>query len=464
MRKLRYGLAIAGLAGVLGAISWLTLAAGPAQGGGSGPPPVSHDTKEMLKAISADRIQQTIHTLVGFGTRHTLSSQTDPNRGIGAATNWAYDQFQQIAATSGGRMTVAKESFVQPAGPRIPVPTTITNVIATLQGTQPESANRIYIVSAHLDSRVTDVLNSTSDAPGADDDGSGVAAVLELARVMATHQFDATIQFALFAGEEQGLFGSAFHAAQLKAAGANVAGMFSDDIIGSSLGENGIRDRHEVRLFAESPPTSETPSQTAIRQAFGGENDSNSRELARFLEDAAQAAVPKMRVWLIYRRDRILRASDHVSFLQQGYPATRFTEPNEDYRHEHQDVRVENGVQFGDLEQFLDYRYIREVARVNGAALALLADGPAAPRGVTLEATSLSPDTTLHWQANTEPDLAGYEIVYRDTTAPQWEHVIHVGNVTHYKIEGLTEDNFLFGVRAVDTHGNRSVVSFALPG
>jgi hypothetical protein len=464
MTKLRYVLATAVLAAALGAISWLTLAAGPAKGSGLGPPPVSDDTQDMLATISADRIQQTIATLVGFGTRHTLSAQDDPNRGIGAATNWVYDQLQQIAATSSGRMTVQKDSFVQPVSPRIPTPTVITNVIATLQGTQPESANRVYVISAHLDSRVTDVLNFTSDAPGADDDGSGVAAVLELARVMATHQFEATIKFALFAGEEQGLYGSAHYAAELKAAGTNVAGMFSNDIIGSSLGQNGIRDKHEVRLFAESPPTSETALQTAIRQAFGGENDSNSRELARFLEDSAQAAAPSMKVWLIYRRDRILRASDHVSFLQQGYPAVRWTEPNEDYRHEHQDVRVENGVQFGDLEQFLDYHYIRDVARVNGAALALLADGPAAPRGVTLETTSLSSDTTLHWQANTEPDLAGYEIVYRDTTAPEWEHVIPVGNVTHFKIEGLTEDNFLFGVRAVDTDGNHSVVSFALPG
>jgi hypothetical protein len=440
------------------------LATGPARGGQPPGLPVSPETRAILSDLSADRIQQSVDALVGFGTRHTMSSQTDPARGIGAATNWAFEQMQAIAATSGGRMTVQLQSFVEPAGPRLPVPTTITNVIGTLHGTQAESSNRYYVVGAHLDSRVTDVLDSTSDSPGADADGSGVAAVLELARVMATHQFEANIVFALFGGEEQGLFGSAFFAAQMKAAGANVAGMLSNDIVGSSLGQNGIRDRHDVRLFAESPPTSETPQQTAIRQAFGGENDSQSRELARFVQDIADAATPDMNAWMIYRRDRILRAGDQISFLQLGFPALRFTEPNEDYRHEHQNVQVVNGVQYGDLAQFLDYNYIRNVARVNAAALVALADGPAAPQGVKLDTSSLSPDTRLFWQANTEPDLAGYEIVYRDTTDPQWSHVIPVGNVTSYTLNGVTEDNYLFGVRAVDTDGNRSVVSFAGPG
>ena len=279
-------------------------------------------------------------------------------RGIGAATQWVFDQFNQIAATSGGRMTVAKQSFIQPVGPRIPVPTQITNVIATLHGSQPESANRIYLVSGHLDSRCTDVLDFTCDAPGAGDDGSGVAAVLEMARVMATHHFDATIKFVAFSGEEQGTFGSLFYATQAKAAGENVAGMFSNDIIGSSLGQNGERDRRDVRLFADGPPPNETPAEATIRRTMGGENDTPARQLARFIRDEAEPAVPTMNVWIIYRRDRFLRGSDHGPFLDQRYPAVRFTEPNEDFRHEHQNVRVENGVQFGDLEQFLDYHYL----------------------------------------------------------------------------------------------------------
>jgi Zn-dependent M28 family amino/carboxypeptidase len=462
MRKLRYALLAAVLVGVVAAIAGSMVATGRAHGGDEqGDSHVSPQTQQILRSISADRIAQSIHTLVGFGTRHTLSSQTDPNRGIGAATNWAYNQLQAIAATSNGRMTVEKQSFIQPPGPRIPVPTQITNVLATLKGVQDPS--RVYVVGAHIDSRVTDVLNFTDDAPGADDDGSGVAAVLELARVMATRQFDATIVFALFDGEEQGLFGSAFAAAQMKAAHTDVAGMLQNDIIGSSLGQNGVRDHHDVRLFADGPPPTETPADAAVRRAMGSENDSPARELARFVQTAAAAAVPDMNVWLIYRQDRFIRGSDHQSFLQQGYAGLRFTEPNEDYRHEHQDVRVENGVQFGDLEQFLDYKYIRDVTRVNAAALIALANGPAAPQGVKIDVTTLSPDTTLHWQPNTDSDLAGYEIVYRDTTDPQWSHVIKVGNVTTYTIKGLTKDNYEFGVRAVDTDGNRSVATFPAP-
>jgi peptidase M28-like protein/fibronectin type III domain protein len=462
MSKLRYGLFALVCTGLLVAAATLAFDSKPASGGRHHQP-VSKDVRHMLREVSSDNIEATIQKLVSFGTRHTLSSQTDPNRGIGAATQWVYDQLQQDAAASGGRMTVEKQSFVQPPGPRIPVPTTITNVIATLHGSQAESAGRTYVVSGHLDSRVTDVLNGTSDAPGADDDGSGVAAVLELARVMSTRHFDATIVFAVFSGEEQGTFGSVNFASRLKAAGTNVAGMFSNDIIGSSLGQNGVRDTRDLRVFAEGPSPQETPAQAAIRRTMGGENDTPPRELARFVREAAQAAIPKMNVWIIYRRDRFLRGTDDGPFLDQGYPGLRMTEPNEDYRHEHQDVRVENGVQFGDLPQFVDYRYVANVARVNLAALAALANGPAAPSGVKVEASTLTVDTSLEWQPNTEPDLAGYEIVYRDTNMPYWQHTIPVGNVTSYTVKGITKDNYLFGVRAVDKDGNRSVVTFPVP-
>ncbi len=464
MRKLRFAVLALACAGIVAAATGLALATSSARGSGHGNgPPVSPETRHMLKQIRAGNIEHSIRTLAAFGTRHTLSSQTDPNRGIGAATNWIYDQFQQYAAASDGRLTVEKQTFIQPPGPRVPQPTPITNVIATLHGQQPESADRIYLVSGHIDSRCTDVLDFTCDAPGADDDASGVAAVLELARVMSKHSFDATIIFAAFAGEEQGVFGSTYFAAQAKAANLNIAGMFSNDIIGSSLGMNGVRDRHNVRLFAEGPPANETPQEATIRRTMGGENDTPPRELARFIREAAQSAVPKINVWIIYRRDRFLRGSDHLPFLDQRYPAVRLTEPNEDYRHEHQNVRVENGVQFGDLPQFVDFRYTANVARVNGAALAALADGPAAPKAVKVEAGTLTVDTTLEWQANTEPDLAGYEIVYRDTTEPYWSHRIDVGNVTSYTVKGITKDNFLFGVRAVDRDGNRSVVTFPVP-
>ena len=465
MSKLRYALLAVTCAAALAAAATLAFATSAASGGPRHHhgPPVSKDVRHMLNDVSSHNIQRTIEKLASFGTRHTLSSQTDPNRGIGAATQWVYEQLQATAATSGGRMTVEKQTFVQPAGTRIPVPTQITNVIATLHGSQPESASRMYVISGHLDSRVTDVLNGTSDAPGADDDASGVAAVLELARVMATHKFDATIVYAVFSGEEQGTFGSINYAGRLKAAGANVAGMFSNDIIGNTLGQNGVRDRHNLRVFAEGPSPQETPQQAATRRTMGGENDSPPRELARFVREAAQAAVPKMNVWIIYRRDRFLRGTDDGPFLDQGYPGLRMTEPNEDYRHEHQDVRDENGVEFGDRLKFVDFDYVADVAQVNLAALAGLADGPAAPSGVKVEAGTLTVDTSLEWQPNTEPDLAGYEIVYRETNMPYWQHTIPVGNVTSFTVKGITKDNFLFGVRAVDTDGNRSVVTFPVP-
>ena len=297
------------------------------------------------------------------------------------------------------------------------------------------------------------------------DEELSAAEDLEERLIVIVEQIEAAIAvFALFDGEEQGLYGSAYAAAQMRAAGLDVEGMLANDIIGSSLGQNGVRDRHDVRLFADGPPPTETPSQAAIRRAMGSENDSPARELARFIQTEADAAAPDMNVWVIYRQDRFLRGSDHLSFLQNGFPGVRLTEPNEDYRHEHQDVQVVNGVQFGDLEQFVDDNYIRDVARVNAAALVALADGPAAPQGVKIILSPLSPDTTLTWQANSDPDLAGYEIVYRDTTDPQWSHVIKVGNVTSYTISGLTKDNYDFGVRAVDTDGNRSVAVFPAPG
>jgi hypothetical protein len=416
---------------------------------------------QLLGEIDANRMRATIEALVSFGTRHTLSSQDDPVRGIGAATNWVYQQMQAIAATSGGRMTVEKQTFIQPVASRIPVPTPITNVITTLRGSA--SPDRIYLVSGHIDSRVTDVLNFTADAPGADDDGSGVAAMMELARVMATRSPEATIVFAGVAGEEQGLYGSAHMAQAYKAAGADIQGMFSNDIVGSSTADDGAKDPHHIRLFAEGVPTSETPAQASIRQNVGGEGDSSSRQLARFVTDVASNGVTGMTVEVIYRRDRYLRGSDHISFLQQGYPANRFTEPNENFAHEHQDTRVENGVQFGDLIEFVDFDFLGRVTQVNAAALWSLANGPGTPKSVVIDTTQLTNDSTLRWARGTDPDLAGYEIVWRPCTEPEWTMAIPVGDVTTATID-LSKDNVFFGVRAVDRDGHRSPVAFPVPG
>jgi hypothetical protein len=419
--------------------------------------------RAMLREIDPDRIKATILKLVSFGTRHTASSQTDPNRGIGAATDWVFGQMQSFAATSGGRMTVQRQTFTQPVSSNIPVPTTITNVIATLKGTA--SPERFYVITGHLDSRVTDVLNFTSDAPGADDDGSGVAVVLELVRVFATHQFPGTLVLATVAGEEQGLYGSAHMAAQMKAAGDDVQGMFSNDIVGASQAWDGTRpDPHTVRLFVEGIPTAVTPAQIALMQSVGGENDGATHQLARFVTDVAPFLLTGMNIRVIWRRDRYLRGSDHLSFQQQGYPAARLTEPRENFNHEHQDVRVANGVQFGDLPQFVDFDYTARVAKVNGAALWALATNPSTPKNLQIHTTP-PPGlpgtnlTALNWDANPEPDLAGYEVVMRETTAANWTSAIGVGNVTSVTLN-ISKDNVQFGLRAIDKAGHRSPAAF----
>lgn len=307
-----------------------------------------------------------------------------------------------------------------------------------------------------------DPLNATCDAPGADDDASGVAVSIEAARVMASRRFDATVVFMAVAGEEQGLYGSGHYAQTAKQAGADIQGMFTNDIVGSANGDNGNAP-NAVRVFAEGVPTAETPQEAAIRQSVGGENDGVSRQLGRFVRDAAETYVSRMDAMLMYRRDRYLRGGDHIPFLQQGYPALRFTEVHEDYRHQHQDVRVENGVQFGDLKQFVEDDYTARVARVNVASLASLARAPGAPRNAGIVTAALTNDTDLRWDASTAPDTSGYEVVWRETTEPLWTHSRFVGNVTSYTVKGLSKDNFFFGIRAIDRQGHRSPVSHPRP-
>lgn len=414
---------------------------------------------KIVTQIDPRNIERTIRKLVSFGTRNTLSDQNDPNRGIGAARDWLYAEFQQAAAQSGGRMTVEKQTFEQPKVARVPQPTMLTNVVATLKGTQPESANRVYVVSGHYDSMCSNPSDAKCDAPGANDDASGTAAVLEMARVMAKYQFDATIVFMTVPGEEQGLLGATHFAEEAKKSNTDIEAMFTNDIIGSSLGGNGLHDPHTVRVFSEGVPSNETPQEAMTRRSVGGENDSTSRQLARFIKEVGERYVPSMKVWMIYRRDRYGRGGDHQPFLERGYAAVRFTEPNENYQHQHQNVRVQDGIQYGDLPQFDDFNYIADVARVNAAALAALASAPARPKNVTFP-SGLANDTPIKWDANKEPDLAGYEIVWRDTTEATWTHSQSVGNVLTFTMKGMSKDNFFFGVRAVDEEGNRSPVTY----
>ncbi|REE66328.1 peptidase M28-like protein [Streptomyces sp. 3212.3] len=436
-----------------------------APGKGDRPPvtaqPPTRELRALLQEIDPARIEATVRKLVSFGTRHTLSIQDDPARGIGAARDWLLAELRSYAAASAGRMTAELQSYIQEPASRIPTATRITNVIATLRGSV--TPERVYVVSGHYDSRVTDVMDATSDAPGADDDASGVAVVLELARVMAKRRPASTIVFAAVAGEEQGLYGATHMAQQFKAAGVDVQGMFTNDIVGSSTADDGTRDPYTVRLFAEGVPSSETPEQAAIRRSVGGENDSATRQLSRFVRDVADNDVTGMHVRVIYRRDRYLRGGDHIPFLERSYPAARFTEPAEDFAHQHQDVRVdETGKQFGDLPEFCDFRYIARVARVNAATLWSLAQAPGTPRGAKIITSTLTNSTDLVWTRGTEPDLAGYEIVWRETTAPEWTHVIPVGDVTRQGVD-LSKDNVFFGVRAVNKAGLKSPVAFPEP-
>src|ERR671927_343932 len=338
----------------------------------------------IVREIDARNIEASIRKLVSFGTRNTLSEQNDPNRGIGAARDWLYSEFLKAAEASNGRMTVEKQSYEQQKAARVPQPTIITNIVATLKGTQPESTDRIYVVSGHYDSMCSSPTDAKCDAPGANDDASGTAAVLEMARVMAKYEFDGTIVFMAVAGEEQGLLGSTHFAEEAKKKNWNVDAMFTNDIVGNTLGGNGVPDRGNVRVFSEGVPSNETEAEATTRRSVGGENDSASRQLARFIKEIGDNFVPQFKVMLMYRRDRYGRGGDHIPFLERGYPAVRFTEVNEEFRHQHQNVRVENGVQYGDLPQFVDFAYIANVARVNAAALAGLAGAPARPKGVVI--------------------------------------------------------------------------------
>ncbi|HLM00605.1 MAG TPA: M28 family metallopeptidase [Pyrinomonadaceae bacterium] len=418
------------------------------------------EIQKMLSEISAKRIEADIRRLAGFGTRNTLSEQNNPARGIGAARDWIFAEFQKISNDCGNCLAVEKQTFLQPKANRIPEPTNLTNVIATLRGTS--DPDRIYVVSGHYDSMCTSPTDATCDAPGANDDASGTAAVIELARVMSKRKFDATIVFMTVAGEEQGLLGARYFAQQAKEKKWDVEAMFTNDIIGGVTTFKNAANRRTVRVFSEGVPSSETDIEKATRQSVGGENDSPSRQLARFIRETADLYSPDFGVIMIYRRDRYGRGGDHIPFLEQGYTAVRFTETNEDYDHQHQNVRTENGKFYGDTPEYVDFEYVARVTRLNAVSLARLALAPARPKNVVIT-NRLGNDTELKWDAGTETDLAGYEIVWRETTAPVWTNSQSVGNVTGFVMKGMSKDNYFFGVRAVDRDGNKSPVSFPRP-
>ena len=423
------------------------------------------EIQQMIKEVSAKKIEASIRKLVSFGTRNTLSEQDNPTRGVGAARDWLFGEFQKISADCGNCITVEKQTFSQAANPpprgRVPEATNLTNIIATLKGTT--DPDRVYIVSGHYDTMCTSPTDAKCDAPGANDDGSGTSAVLELARLMSKHKFDATIVFMTVPGEEQGLLGATYFAEQAKVKAMNIEGMFTNDIIGGVTSQKNSPNRNKVRVFSEGVSSNETEPQANSRRSVGGENDSASRQLARYMKEQSDKYLKTFKVWMIYRRDRYGRGGDHVPFLERGFTAVRVTEVDEDYTHQHQNVRTENGVFYGDTPEFVDFEYTANVTRVNLISLASLALAPAKPKNASIVTTRLTNDTELKWDANTDSDLAGYEIVWRETTSPEWTNSFFVGNVGNFLVKDRSKDNYFFGVRAVDKNGNRSPVSFPRP-
>jgi hypothetical protein len=411
----------------------------------------------VIEEISAARIEATVRTLAGFGTRHTLSDPDQPARGIGAARRWIKEELQKYASDSGGRLQVEEDAFMQPPPPRVPRPTQVVNLVATLPGDDPAARARWLVVSGHYDSIPRPNSDSQSDAPGANDDASGTAVALELARVMSRHHFDATLVFLAVAGEEQGLLGSTHWAERARSEHRTIEAMLTDDIVGNTLGGNGVHDDRRVRVFSEGIASSETESQARLRRSVGGENDGPSRQLARYLKESAERDVPGFEVTLVFRRDRYGRGGDHIPFNERGYAAVRLTEPNEDFRRQHQRVERREGVDYGDVVERVDFAYVAQVARVNASLLANLALAPAPPKAVRFATARQDYDTRLTWQRGPEPDLRGYRIVWRATYQPFWEHALDVGDTTEATLKGLSKDDCFFAVQAVDREGHTSL-------
>ncbi len=405
--------------------------------------------------VSPARLKADDLKLVGFGTRNTFSEKAAPGRGVFAARAWLKARLEAIAANTGGRMTVSLDSYIQhPDGKRVARDVEISSVIATIKGDEP--SGRTYVMSSHYDSRNSSNDDGVADAPGADDNGSGTVAVLEAARVMAGMKPHATIVFAIFDSEEQGLLGAAHFAQGLKAAGTDVQGDLNNDIIGTSLGRGGAHDGSTVRIFSEAVATG---GDVARVNAIGNENDSPSRELSRYAHAVGDAYVAELRGDPISRADRFLRGGDHEAFNEAGFAAIRFVEPFETYEHQHQNVRVQGGVHYGDLPEYMDFDYLARVARYNVAVLASLAMGPGRVEAKT-ETRELTNDTTLSWAP--VAGAVSYEVVARRTTEADWGRVLASVRVTRVTLP-YSKDNWLFGVRAVDADGRRGVVAFPLP-
>lgn len=434
------------------------------------PPPAPPAPTEVarLQAIGQapqpERIARDVRTLAGFGTRHTLSETASPTRGIGAARRWVQAEFERIAAACGGCLEVRTVAEVVTDPPRIPRPTEVVNVIAIQRGSA--DPQRVVMMSGDLDSRVSDVMDATSDAPGANDNASGVAGTLEAARVLSRHRFPATIVYAVLSGEEQNLNGGRILARYAQAQGWRVEAVLNNDMIGNVAGIDGVLDNRTARVFSEGTRATETEAEARQRRATGGELDAPSRNLARYIARMA-AYVPQLQVRMVYRQDRFGRGGHHRPFNEAGMPAVRVMEAHEHYDRQHQDVRSETGAdgrvrRYGDTVDGVDPAYAAKLTALDAVTLAGLAGAPPPPAQVRIEG-AVSPDTTLRWTrppAAQAPELAGYRVYWRDTTDPQWTHSRWVGDVDHATLRGVVIDDFFFGVAAVAKDGSESPVVF----
>jgi hypothetical protein len=419
---------------------------------------------QMVEEVSSKNIEANIRKLVSFKTRHTLSDTTSKTEGSGAARNWLKAEYEKYAAASNGRMSVQFDTFTEKKGDRIDKPVLLKNVLAVLKGTDPTDT-RIYLVSGHYDSRISDPMVANGIEPGANDDASGTSVSMELARVMAKRQFPATIIFMTVVGEEQGLNGSAHVAKRAKDEKWNIDAMLNNDIVGNTHGvETDLKDNRSVRVFSEGIPSTVADNKLQIERIilYGSENDSPSRELARYSKEIAERYVDQLDVKLIYRSDRFLRGGDQLSFSEAGFTAVRFTEMNEDFNRQHQNVRTENGVDYGDLPDFVDYNYVQKVARMNLSILANLASAPEKPENVRMMVGDLTNKTTLKWEApKAGKKPAGYYVLMRETSSPVWEKKFYITDTT--ATLNYSKDNYLFAVQSVDADGHESLPVFPRP-
>jgi hypothetical protein len=420
------------------------------------------EIKKMLSEVSSENMEATVKKLVSFGTRHTLSDTKSSTRGIGAAQRWVKSEFDNYAKASNGRLTSEIDYFtIKADGSRITIDSQLGNVMATLKGTD-ASDDRVLIISGHIDSRATDVMDSTIDAPGANDDGSGVAAMMELAKIMCKREFPFTIIFVAVVGEEQGLYGAKHIADKAKDQNWNVIAMINNDMIGNSLSSGTqLRDNTKVRVFSETIPYLETEAEAKIRKSTNRDNDSPSRQLARYIKSVTNQYVEQLDIKLVYRNDRFLRGGDHTPFSQNGFTAIRFCEMNENFDHQHQTIRKENNIQYGDLPEFMDFEYMKKVACSNLATLSNLAWSPKAPKNVGIEVKEVTNFSVLNWNKPDGKPIYGYNILIRETSSPIWEKSIFVKD-TKAEIP-YSKDNYFFAVQSVDELGHSSLPVFPVP-